>query len=210
MQSNLKIKICGMMEPSNIREVSTLKPGYMGFIFYPGSKRYIGHPDQDLLTNIGEYIQPVAVFVNEEPDKILRLTSLYGFSHVQLHGHEPERDCIYLKERGLTIIKAFRIKTLEDLDRVTEYHYVCDFFLFDTETGGWGGSGRKFNWNLLKGFRSPLPVFLSGGIRKDDALLLKNVWFENIYAVDINSGFESNPGIKNVEDIRYFMTQLNC
>ena len=199
----MKVKICGMRSPDNIKEIITLKPEYLGFIFYSKSPRFIGkNPDPDLFRLIPGSTQKVAVFVNETPSTILKLCAQHHFEFVQIHGDESSDYCAQLKANGLKIIKAFGVDSNFDFHKLRHYSSHCDFFLFDTKGIQYGGNGFSFNWNLLQGYSNELPFFLSGGIdlkKLSESTKLKGL---NIEAMDLNSKFEIRPGIKDPNLIR--------
>ena len=154
-----------------------------------------------VLPEISNSIIKVGVFVNETIDVILKLTKKYGIDHVQLHGQEPSRQCEDLKREGLTVIKAFSISDNFDFELLNDYKQPCDYFLFDTKGENYGGNGRSFDWDILKNYDQEVPFFLSGGIslaNVEKALSIKDM---NIHALDVNSGFEMEPGLKNVSEL---------
>src|SRR5690606_9659775 len=198
MRSLPAIKICGLMKPANIDEVLSLNPQYIGFIFYPSSSRFVGELDQEYIKSL-KNVKKTAVFVNATVDAIVEIVKKYQFDAIQLHGNESAAFCQDLKERtGLEIIKAFGIDSEFDFNQLEAYLLNVDYFLFDTKTSRYGGSGNVFNWDVLKKYSYDKPYFLSGGIGPDnfsDAYTFKD---ERLYAVDLNSRFESAPGIKNL------------
>lgn len=189
-----------MKYPDNIRAVAELNPDYMGFIFYPQSVRYIGEGLDELLLDLPSTVQKVGVFVNASVKDVIRLSTLHNIQTIQLHGNEPPEYCEELKLLDFTIIKAFGVHSDFDFSVLSEYQDYCDNYLFDTKTTQYGGSGKKFDWNLLKQYNNYKPVFLSGGLELSDIStihdLLKDV---NIHALDFNSKLEVEPGMKNVE-----------
>ncbi|PYF72674.1 phosphoribosylanthranilate isomerase [Pedobacter nutrimenti] len=202
----LKLKICGMREKQNIAEVAELGPDYMGFIFYPGSKRYAA----DLTTELPQHVKKTGVFVNQPIGVILEYILKYKLSAVQLHGNESPAYCAQFKELGLRIelIKAFGLSETFDFDQLTAYQEFVDYFLFDTQTAGHGGSGKLFNWKLLEQYHLDTPYFLSGGIGPQQVQLIKEIQDNRLYAVDINSRFELEPGLKNIDQLREFKNKL--
>jgi len=184
----IKIKVCGIVDPVNSGEIAKTAPDFIGFIFYPGSKRYVGKtPDGYLFRNIPSGILKTGVFVNEEPSLIIEITSRYGLDLVQLHGNESAEYCNSLREAGLTIIKAFEISDSFDFMTLNKYSEACEFFLFDAKTGNSGGSGSKFDWTKIDEYHLEKPFFLSGGIGPEDASLVKQIDHKSLFAVDINS-----------------------
>lgn len=205
----MKLKVCGMREPANISDVAALRPDYMGFIFYPKSSRYVNVMPEGLIARLRENgIEPVAVYVDETADAILEQVKLYGFSHVQLHGSETPETCAFLMSQGLSVIKSLPIAEPADLEACAIYEGSCDFFLFDTKTPLYGGSGKTFNWNILYGYEGKTPFFLSGGIGHEDAASIQAFSHSKLEGVDINSRFEISPAIKDVMLVKHFKEKL--
>ena len=205
----MKLKVCGMKYPDNVSAVAALAPDYMGFIFYKPSKRYCAETlSPDFVKALPASIIKTGVFVNESLEEVLRICAAYGFKAVQLHGHETPDFCLSCKKAGLEVIKVFHVGETMDWLILEPYKKVADYFLFDTKTPEYGGSGNRFNWKILKEYDNEIPLFLSGGV--DERILeefntLKNV---NIYALDINSRFELEPGLKDIERIATFAESL--
>jgi len=205
----MKLKVCGMKYPDNVSAVAALLPDYMGFIFYKPSKRYCAETlTPEFVKSLPASIIKTGVFVNELLEEVLRICSEYGFKAVQLHGHETPEFCLACKKAGLQVIKVFHVGEKMDWSILGPYKKVADYFLFDTKTPEYGGSGTPFNWELLQEYDNEVPLFLSGGV--DERILkefdtLKNV---NIYALDINSRFELEPGLKDVDRIKKFKEYL--
>ena len=205
---DLKIKVCGMREPENIREISGIEPDYMGFIFYPGSKRYTGNLSPAELKDFPDGIKKVAVFVNAAREEILNICLTYSIQIIQLHGEESPEFCRSFLDDGFQVIKAFRIGQILDMDEMERYTETCNFILLDTSWEGFGGTGRKFDWEQLREYRVKLPFFLSGGIAPDDAARIKEMDHPQLYAVDLNSQFEIVPGLKNLNELDTFIRKL--
>jgi phosphoribosylanthranilate isomerase len=204
---SLKLKVCGMRDSSNIAELAGLKPDFMGFIFYPPSKRFAGELDEKALAELGNEIKRVGVFVNAPVNEIIEKVKKYRLDAVQLHGDEMPEVCSILKENGLTVIKVFSVAdTLPE--NLNEYKPYVDYFLFDTKTEGYGGSGKKFSWEVLKDYDNEIPLILSGGIGPDSADEIRNLKGLNLYGVDINSRFETEPGLKDVKLVEDFKKKL--
>lgn len=156
----MKIKICGMKFPENIIEIGQLQPDYMGFIFYPKSKRFISEDfSMSSIKNLPKSIKKTGVFVNETIETILKKVCKYELNVVQLHGSESVVECQILKENNLEVIKAFSIDETFDFDVLESYQSVCDYFLFDTKSTGYGGSGKTFDWQLLEKYLLEKPFF---------------------------------------------------
>ncbi|GEJ37069.1 phosphoribosylanthranilate isomerase [Flavobacterium psychrophilum] len=199
----MKLKICGMKYPENILEVSTLLPDYLGFIFWEKSSRYF-----DLeIPEIPESIKKVGVFVNATLEEILLKIKKYNLNLVQLHGNESPEFCKELKKSTIKIIKVFSVNDDFNFSALEPFEAVCDYFLFDTKGKLPGGNGITFNWQILQKHKSTKPFFLSGGIGLDD---IKNIKKLNlpIYAIDVNSKFEIEAGLKNIELLKSFKNNL--
>ena len=161
---NVLIKVCGMREPDNIREILTLDPDFLGLIFYPKSSRYVTSPT--IINNIrfGQNTKKTGVFVNATEDEIMQKVKLYELQAVQLHGEESVVLCRSLRNKGVLVLKAFQIYAAEDFEDTLLYNDQVDYFLFDTKTASYGGSGSKFDWSLLDAYHGNTPFFLSGEI----------------------------------------------
>ncbi|GAB3009383.1 phosphoribosylanthranilate isomerase [Niabella terrae] len=206
---NFKVKVCGLTQIDQVRQLAELGVDYAGFIFYEKSPRYApGRIAPDALKEI-EGIQKVGVFVNTPPDQLAELVTAYGLDAVQLHGDElPEH---YQDLVGRTrIIKALPIgRELPDVELLKRHSRYVDYFLFDTQTKSYGGSGKKFDWSVLKGLSLKQPYFLSGGLGPEDiADILRFAGQNNLYAIDVNSRFETSPGEKNISIIQQFVSDL--
>ena len=209
MSDKIKIKVCGMREHENIMQLCELKPDYIGFIFYPKSKRFIGKRiPSTILEVIPPEIKKVGVFVNENPNNLIGKAQVNNLDYVQLHGDETPRYCQNIKELNIKIIKAFSIKDQFQFTTLNKYKSYCEFFLFDTFTPEYGGSGNKFNWKILESYTNDLPIFLSGGISLNEVDEIKNLNDLNIHAVDINSKFEVEPGLKDINKIQQFIKAI--
>jgi phosphoribosylanthranilate isomerase len=204
----LKIKVCGMKETGNIREISGLNPDYMGFIFYPGSKRYAGNISPAALKQLPDAIEKVAVFVNAPREEIIATCRAYSIRILQLHGDEPPAYCRSFMEVGFRVIKAFRVGRSLDAEGMDRYAESADMFLLDTSAEGFGGTGKKFNWLHLARYRSPVPFFLSGGIGPADAGRIMEMDIPQLHGVDLNSRFEIRPGVKNKNDLDTFIRNI--
>jgi phosphoribosylanthranilate isomerase len=209
----MKIKVCGLKYQENIFDIASLGPDYLGFIFYDKSPRYVDHElNIDILNQLPKTICKVGVFVNSEINYILDQVKNYQLEFIQLHGSESVKYCQELKEHGIKIIKAFQIEKGFDFNKIIPFKKVVDYFLFDTKTNTYGGSGKKFNWDILEAYDNEIPFFLSGGISLEDAntikndLLLKKL---NIKALDINSCFETLPAVKNTTMVYNFIKKIN-
>jgi phosphoribosylanthranilate isomerase len=206
---NLKIKICGMREPENIRDVAELRPDLMGFIFFPHSPRDAGQIlNQDVLAELPKKIRKTGVFVNEDIETIAGIVRKYSLDIVQLHGNETQDQCRKLREKEIPVIKVFNIKDSSSLRLCYEYQSCTEYFLFDTSTPKYGGSGNKFDWKILDEYNLDHPFILSGGISPDDISNILAINNPSFYGIDINSRFEIKPGIKNIETLKLFISEI--
>jgi len=199
----VRIKICGMKFPENILEVGALLPDFMGFIFWEKSSRYFDGE----MPKLPKSIKKVGVFVDESFEMIIAKIEKYNLDCIQLHGNESVEFCQKLKQIPIEIIKVFSIKDTFDFTILKEFESFCDYFLFDTIGELPGGNGTAFNWNLLKKYPSKKPFFLSGGIGIEEVKLLKEMNLP-LFAVDVNSKFETKPGLKNIELLKSFQSQI--
>ncbi len=202
-----KIKVCGMRESANIRQVATLQPDFMGFIFYEKSPRYCRSTiSAELLSELPAGIAKVGVFVNETTSTVLDTVREFGLDLVQLHGHETPGQCRELQEAGVALIKAFSVDDRFTFESTLLYERYCDYFLFDTRGNNYGGNGTVFDWEIMKGYLADKPYFLSGGLNLEN---LQSKEFEKLrpkpFAIDVNSGFEVEPGLKDVEELKRLM-----
>jgi phosphoribosylanthranilate isomerase len=205
----MKVKVCGMRNRENIREVVACKPDFLGFIFYPSSKRFVGENfDPRLLRSVPPYLNKVGVFVNENHETIIRLVERYGLNFVQLHGDEDHSFAAVLKAKRIAVIKSFRVDKNLDFKVTEPFLPYCEYFLFDTESELFGGSGEKFDWNILQQFNYVKPFFLSGGITPGDAASIAALKHPSLFAVDINSGFETSTGIKDAFKVNEFIMTI--
>jgi phosphoribosylanthranilate isomerase len=204
----MKIKVCGMKSPSNIQAVATLQPDMMGFIFYPKSPRYAEPLDVETLQSLPMSIKKIGVFVNETLENVLTTVYKYKLDGVQLHGIENAVDCKALREAGLLVIKAFSIADASNFKVTVNYEGACDYFLFDTKTDAYGGSGLKFDWSILDQYRGQTSFLLSGGIAQDDAESILKIVHPRLVGIDLNSKFEVTPGLKDQQKLKQFLTEL--
>lgn len=199
----MMIKVCGMREADNIREVEALGIDMMGFIFWPKSSRYVSQrPDY-----LPKRVKRVGVFVDEDPEQVKRLANDYGLDYIQLHGQESPSYIFQL--RGLHVIKAFNISTAEDLLQTQPYEGLVDYFLFDAKGKSVGGNGEKFNWDVLDAYQGNTSFLLSGGIGPDDAERVNALYHPKCIGIDLNSRFELAPGLKDIDALRRFVIDIN-
>ena len=199
------VKVCGMSDAVNIRLAEQLNIDWMGFIFYPPSPRYVERrPDY-----LPQLQRRVGVFVNADEAFILSRISLFGLQLLQLHGHETPRQCRSLREAtGLSVIKAFSVKSAADVAETRHYEGAADYFLFDTPTPGVGGSGRSFDHSLLDHYTGATPFLLSGGLGPDSVSHILALRHPRMAGIDLNSRFETAPGIKSIHRLQQFLQSL--
>jgi len=209
----MRIKVCGMTKPEQVKQLDELGVEFAGFIFYPKSPRYVfkSMPATEIKKIRGK-INKVGVFVNADADHILKTVDACGLYLVQLHGDENPRVCERIANY-VSVIKAFRISEDDNIEwKIREYYDAVDMYMFDTEGVGYGGTGKKFNWQWLKGQNIRKPFFLSGGIGPDDAENLKMFQTDpvakDLFAVDINSKFEIMPGVKDMDKVKEFVSKV--
>lgn len=194
----MKIKVCGMRDWGNIQLITELSPDYMGFIHHKDSPRDVTNLKMRFIVQgLPDHIEPVAVFVDTDLDLIKSKIEDCGYTHVQLHGSESPEFCRNIMS-DVKIIKTFHIDEAFDFSTLNDYDQVCDYYLFDTSSNKPGGSGKKFNWDLLKNYYGEKPFFLSGGIGEKDVEKIKGLVIPTLYAVDVNSKFESEPAMKEM------------
>lgn len=206
---SLKIKICGMREPENILDIAELKPDLMGFIFYRASPRYFAvNSGCELIASLPKHVRKTGVFVNADFDEITGIVKKFSLDIVQLHGNETPQLCQQLHDEGISLIKSFSIKESIDFKSCTEFIPYTDYFLFDTQTSGYGGSGNKFDWKLLEKYNLGHPFFLSGGIDGNDVKSILEFTNPAFYGIDLNSRFEVKPGLKDIETLKKFISDI--
>ncbi|HEY8934285.1 MAG TPA: phosphoribosylanthranilate isomerase [Cyclobacteriaceae bacterium] len=199
--NKIKLKVCGMRDAENIMQVALCQPDYMGFIFYEKSPRFVGTNFQ-VPGAFSPSIKRVGVFVNEESQTVLKHSKALKLDYVQLHGKESEEQCNQFKDAGIGVIKVFSVDDAFDFTVTKPYKDYVDFFLFDTKGKYHGGNAVTFNWSILKNYDQEIPFFLSGGINPDNVSGIAELKEMNIHALDINSGVEITPGVKDVHKIK--------
>jgi phosphoribosylanthranilate isomerase len=208
----IKLKVCGMRDPQNIHDVAALNPDYMGFIFYERSKRFIRTINPSELSQLPENIAKVGVFVNHDLIEVVQKAKMYDLNLIQLHGQESADYVAALKQQflgtNIQLMKAFGIDDQFDFRDLEPYKDVVDYFLFDTQTPDHGGSGKIFDWTLLQNYTLDKPYFLSGGIGLESIDAIKALTDKRLYAVDVNSRFETAPGRKDINKLKDFKRKL--
>lgn len=201
------IKVCGMREPENIREVMELGIDWMGLIFYQRSPRSIASRviPEDITS---APTRRVGVFVNATPGYIMEMAAVHRLDYLQLHGDESPDDCHAMQKRGYSLIKALPIARKEDLERTKAYEGRVDYFLFDTKCEGYGGSGKRFDWSVLADYDGETPFLLSGGIGPHSVEAIRAFHHPRLAGIDLNSGFEIEPGHKDVNKLKEFINQI--
>jgi phosphoribosylanthranilate isomerase len=210
----MRIKVCGMTRIEQVHALDEMGIQFAGFNFYHKSPRFVmKHITGEQLKKARLKINKVGIFVNASFDEVMNHVHNYGLHMVQLHGDETPRFCERISEQVPTI-KVFRIKEADNIEwKIREYGNVCDVFLFDTDWANYGGSGKKFDWRILDDVNIDKPFLLSGGIGLEDADKLKEFGRgkngEKLFAVDINSRFETSAGVKDLEKVKTFMQALD-
>lgn len=205
--SSIRIKICGLRNKHNIQDVLGVEPDYLGFIFYRQSPRYVGE-DFVLSDTLNPGINRVGVFVNETTETIMEMVMKHRLNFVQLHGEETPQQCKTIKKKAIRVIKAFAVDDDFDFKITIPYEAHVDYFLFDTKGIARGGNGVTFNWDLLKNYNGSQPFFLSGGINPENVGDIRQLDHERLFGIDINSGVESAPGMKDVEKLNELIKRI--
>ncbi|PWK29005.1 phosphoribosylanthranilate isomerase [Arcicella aurantiaca] len=198
----MRLKVCGMRDAENIRQLLALQPDFMGFIFYEKSSRFVGEElDEELLKSFPHTTRKVGVFVNATASYILENYKKYNLDYVQLHGEELPDFCRSLKLKGVNIIKAFSVDESFYFGKLQNYKPYCDYFLFDTKGVEKGGNGITFDWSILKKYDNEKPFFLAGGIDLENAHKALEIQNLKVYALDVNSKFEISPALKDINKL---------
>ena len=215
-----------MRDAQNIREGSQLGVDMIGMIFYPKSPRYVemqsSHagiiPDyvkEDINIKSAKSPARVGVFVDDMVQNIVTRVVNYHLDYVQLHGNEPREMCENLRltldpdiRPGIKIIKAISVSDASDIQKYKEYVGAVDLFLFDTKCKTVGGSGQQFDWQVLEQYDGEVPFLLSGGIGPEDASRLHAFHHPKCIGIDLNSRFEIEPGVKDVEKLKGFLNEI--
>ena len=206
---NVKLKICGMKYPENIKEISTLNPDYLGFIFWEKSSRNM---TLDSIPKLLETTKKVGVFVDASIQEIAAKINQYQLEIIQLHGNESVIYCKNVKKLGVEVIKVFSIEDKFDFTTIKEYVLFVDYFLFDTKGKLPGGNGITFDWKIVENYPYEKTFFLSGGIGKTEVDAIKDFFktdaAKKCIAIDVNSRFETKPAYKSEIKLRKFKKLL--
>ena len=202
-----------MTLPAQIEELEMIGATFAGMIFYPKSPRYVLRHMTTTQMKGFKNINKVGVFVNASVEEVKHMVDECRLHMVQLHGDETPKYCEKIADY-VSVVKAFRISESDNIEwMIKPYMDVCDMFMFDTMGAGYGGTGKKFDWNMLKGSSIGKPFFLSGGIQPEDTEALKEFAQEPVaramFAVDINSKFETSPGVKDMKKVETFIKEIN-
>ena len=205
----VKLKVCGMKYPENIQDISTLEPDYLGFIFWEKSARNF---DLKEIPKLDQSIKKVGVFVNATLEEIQEKVTEFQLNAMQLHGKESVDFCKSVKKLNIETIKAFSVDNDFDFSQLKAYVNAVDYFLFDTKGKLPGGNGTTFDWHLLENYTLEKPFFLSGGIGLTETTKIKDFLQSKAakycYAIDLNSRFEIEPGLKNKIELEKFKKSL--
>ena len=200
------VKVCGMRDAANIRQLEALGIDWMGMIFWPKSKRYVSTPP----VYLPQHVRKVGVFVDARIEEVKSKADEYALDLIQLHGKESPAFCEWLKANSRPqLIKAFNIATQEDLEQTRPYEGLVDYFLFDTKAKMVGGNGTQFDWSVLSAYQGNTPFLLSGGIGPGDAEKVRNFHHPQLAGIDLNSRFELSPALKDIEKLKQFITEYN-
>ena len=197
-----------MREPENILAVGNLRPDYMGFIFYPKSPRYVGE-HFEIPAGLPASVSRVGVFVNAETQEMLSVSKRLSLQYLQLHGSESVEQVRALRDAGMKIIKVFSVDGQFDFTKLYPYESYVDYFLFDTKGKYHGGNAMAFDWEILKGYNQKIPFFLSGGITPENVNKIETLAGMNLHALDINSGVEVQPALKDPAKVRQVQQFVN-
>ncbi|EAS18706.1 putative N-(5'-phosphoribosyl)anthranilate isomerase, PRAI [Flavobacteria bacterium BBFL7] len=210
----MMIKVCGMRDIENINQLQELDIDFMGIIRYSKSKRYVDDLQKEKVAQQTMNKGTVGVYVNETLENILQDFIPLQLDVIQLHGNEDPAFAKALLEIDIKIFKAFQVTEEFNFDSLKEWEALATqyvgklFFLFDTATPNYGGSGKKFNWSILDSYKGEVPFLLSGGISDKDVDAIKELKHKMFLGVDLNSKFETEPGVKDIEMIKTFIEKL--
>jgi phosphoribosylanthranilate isomerase len=207
MMGRLKIKICGMREPQNVEAVGAQAIDFMGFIFYPHSPRFVGNDFK--MPPLPKQVKRVGVFVNEHPDVVFNHAKNHSLDLVQLHGSETADEVKQLSLRDIRVIKAIGVNEQTEFTGLSSFVPYIDYFLFDTKSIMYGGTGKLFDWSVLSKYALPVPFLLSGGIGEEQVKSIQQFQHPKFVGVDLNSKVELSAGVKNPETIERIIQTLN-
>lgn len=202
----MKLKVCGMRDEDNIRELLELDPDFMGMIFYEQSPRYV--VNRPAIEKWPENVARVGVFVNSTEKEILEKVREYELDMVQLHGGESVNIVKDLFGKRIQVMKVFNVSDQLPVEKMQLYEPYVSYFLLDTKTSNYGGSGQKFDWSILEDYTLSKPFFLSGGIDLGDIPEIKKIKTDKFFAIDINSRFEIGAGLKDIKKIKELKAAL--
>ena len=210
----MRIKVCGMTQMEQLDQLADVGVSFAGFIFYPKSPRFVLREMTTGMIRKENRLNKVGVFVNAGVDDVLHMVDECRLHMVQLHGDETPKYCDRIADY-VSVVKAFRLSENDNIEwMIRPYMEVCDMFMFDTMGAGYGGTGKKFDWEQLKGIEIGKPFFLSGGIEPGDESKLSEFAAAEtgkaLFAVDINSKFETSPGVKDMKKVQTFVSGLNA
>jgi phosphoribosylanthranilate isomerase len=208
----MRIKVCGMTQEEQVLQLPGLGVEFAGFIFYAKSPRYVFRNMTTTQIRKINTVNKVGVFVNASIEEVLQIVDDCRLHMVQLHGDETPRYCEKIADY-ISVIKAFRVGDTNNIEwMVREYRDSCDMYLFDTLGAGYGGTGKKFDWARLQGAELKKPFFLSGGIEPSDAEALQTFAetpvAKDLFAIDVNSKFETSPGVKDMNLVKNFVARV--
>ena len=208
----MRVKVCGITQEEQLAQLPQAGATFAGFIFYPKSQRYVLRHMTTAQIKKENNVNKVGVFVNASVEEVLQMVDECRLHMVQLHGDETPKYCEKIADY-ISVVKAFRVSETDNIGwRIKDYMEVCDMFMFDTEGVGYGGTGKKFNWDKLRDVEIGKPYFLSGGIEPGDVEKLKEFSTtpeaKALFAIDINSKFEVMPGVKDLGLIKNFTQAL--
>ena len=207
----MKLKICGMSDSKNIREIAKIMPDYLGFIFYEKSPRYVKDPDSLFHhIEIADSITKVGVFVDESIEKMVRHVKNYDLGAVQLHGKEDFTHCERLMDKGIEVIKVFSVDDDFDFTQMEAYVHAVDYFLFDTKGKSLGGNGISFDWQIIEKYPFEVPFFLSGGIGNENIDNVRYLKHTALIGIDVNSKLEISPGMKDPVLVEQFKSKFDA
>jgi len=208
----MRVKVCGITQEDQLIKLPETGATFAGLIFYPKSPRYVLRQMTTSHIKRQNNINKVGIFVNASVEEVLHMVDECRLHMVQLHGDETPKFCEKIADY-ISVVKAFRVTETDHIAwRIKDYMEVCDMFMFDTEGAGYGGTGKKFNWQMLHDVTVGKPYFLSGGIEPTDVEKLKEFSMrpeaKALFAIDVNSKFELLPGVKDMPLIKKFIQQL--